>query len=326
MIDLAFVLLAGEAHAQSYGVPDSQGHPNYEERALHLWVNAARVDPVTWQDDGLLDAAGCSINDFAPGEADPKAPLYYNDKLGQVARFHADDMHAEQFVGPESSDGTPMEQRVGLNYPDPIVGEANGAGHTLDYGFVFKGWLCDPEARAVLLSADATELGTGQSGLYATVDVGAGPVETNSPIAQGTHYWIEGTPGDETYVFVDWQRDRTPDKFQVIFQGHPTNLDLYWGTGHQGVWGAVLDVPANQIENSCFQYFFYWELADGTYGTFPETGSLTFGSCASTRGYVEEQVGLNPPEDEKGCATSRASGSLGALAVLAGLLVGRRRR
>src|SRR5688572_25527860 len=95
MIDLAFVLLAGDARAQDYGVPDFQGHPNYEERALHLWVNAARVDPVTWQEDGLLEAAGCSINDFAAGESDPKAPIYFDVKLGQVARFHADDMHEQ---------------------------------------------------------------------------------------------------------------------------------------------------------------------------------------------------------------------------------------
>src|SRR6185503_6621494 len=136
----------------------AQGHPNLEERALHLWVNAARVDPVAWQDDGLLEAAKCSINDFAAGETDPKAPLYFDAALSGTARFHADDMHEEQFVGPDSSNGSTMEQRIGLAYSDPIVGEANGVGHVNDYGFVFKGWLCDADARAVLLSGEATEL------------------------------------------------------------------------------------------------------------------------------------------------------------------------
>src|SRR5262249_37683437 len=158
-IDVAFMLLAGPARAQSYGVPDLQGHPNLEERALHLWVNAARVDPQTWADQGFLDSAvtPCSIADFAPGAADPKAPLYYDAILGQTARGHADDMHTEEFVSTDSSDGTSMEARIGLYYSDPIVGEANGVGHTLDYGVVLKDWLCDASARSVLLSADATE-------------------------------------------------------------------------------------------------------------------------------------------------------------------------
>jgi hypothetical protein len=328
MIELAFVLLAGSAHAQEgYGVPDTQGHPNYEERSLHLWVNAARVDPQYWADEGVLAAANCSIDDFAPGEADPKAPLYYDAALGQVARFHADDMRENDFVGPDSSDPPEtMEVRVGRAYSDPIIGEANAAGHLYDYGFVLKGWLCDDAARAVLLSADATELGTGVSDFYATVDVGGGTVETDSPVALGTHYWLGGEPGDVTYVFADWQGSSTPHKFQVISAGHPVDLDLYWGTDHQGMWGATLDISEGQM-NSCHQYFFYWELPDGSYGTYPEEGSLTFGTCNTQRGWVAEQVGLNPPSDEKdGCATAQPRGSLRALALLAGLLALRRRR
>lgn len=331
MIELAFTLLAGTARAQeAYGVPDSQGHPNYEERSLQLWVNAARVDPQYWADEGLLNAAKCSIDDFAPGEAEPKAPIYYNADLGEVARFHADDMNANEFVGPESSDGTTMEQRVGLAYSDPIIGEANAAGHVYDYGFVLKGWLCDAEARAVLLSADATELGTGMSGFYATVDVGGGPVETDSPVSFATHYWPGGKAEQEdvTYVFTDWQSGSSPYVFQVISGGHPIDLDLYWGTDHQGVWGTVLDITADQM-NSCHQYFFYWELTDGTYGTYPEEGSLTFGSCNTQRGWVAEQVGLNPPsdDDDGGCGCGQSRGTTPrVLVVLAALFALRRRR
>ncbi len=328
MIDLAFVLIAGTARAQEYGVPDLQGHPNYEERALHLWVNAARVDPQVWADAGLLDVAGCSIDDFGSGEADPKAPLYYDTILGATARTHADDMYVEHFVGPESSDGTTMEARVGLLYADPIIGEANSSGHRLDYGFVLKEWLCDADARAVLLSADATELGTGRAGFYATVDVGAGAVDTDGPVALGTHYWPggEGEPKASTFVFADWQGSRTPDVFQVIVAGHPTDLDLYWGTGHQGVWGTELDFSDNDM-STCHAYFFYWELADGSYGTYPEVGSLAFGRCGGERGYVNEQVGLVPPsEEDEGCATAGARGSFRVLAFLAGLFALRRRR
>jgi hypothetical protein len=329
MIELAFVLLAGSAHAQEgYGVPDTQGHPNYEERSLHLWVNAARVDPQYWADQGMLEAAGCSIDDFAAGEADPKPPIYYDADLGQVARFHADDMHSHEYVGSDSSDGTKMEARVGLVYPDTIVGETNASGHILDYGFVLKGWLCDPDARSVLLSSDATELGTGLSGFYGTVDVGGGTVDTKSPVTLGTHYWPGGLEewDDVTYVFADWTNKVSPYKFQVISAGFATDLDLYWGDDHDGVWGAVLDIPESQ-SNSCHQYFFYWELTDGTYGTYPEEGSLTFGTCNTQRGWLTEQVGLNPPaDDEGGCATTRSAGSLKALAILAGLFALRRRR
>jgi hypothetical protein len=329
MIELLFVLLAGTAHAQEgYGVPDTQGHPNYEERSLHLWVNAARVDPQYWADEGMLDAAGCSIADFAAGEADPKPPIYYDPDLGQVARFHADDMQSHGKVSSESSDGTSMEARVGLVYPDTIVGEANASGHILDYGFVLKGWLCDPDARSVLLSSDATELGTGLSGFYGTVDVGGGTVDTKSPVTLGTHYWPGGPDEwkDVTYFFADWTKDVSPYKFQVISAGFPTDLDLYWGNDHDGVWGAVLPISASQ-SNSCHEYFFYWELTDGTYGTYPEDGSLTFGNCNTQRGWLTEQVGLNPPAtDEGGCATTRSTGSLKVLALLAGLFALRRRR
>ena len=330
MIELAFALLAGTARAQDgYGVPDQQGHPNYEERSLHLWVNAARVDPQYWADEGMLNAAKCSIDDFAPGEADPKAPIYYDADLGEVARFHADDMNGHAFVGPESSDGTTMEARVGLAYADQIIGEANAAGHIYDYGFVLKGWLCDEAARAVLLSADATELGTGASGFYATVDVGGGTVDTDSPVSLGTHYWLGGEdePGDATYIFADWQSDVSPYKFQVISGGHAVDLDLYWGDDHQGVWGTVLDITADQL-NSCHQYYFYWELTDGTYGTYPENGSLTFGSCDTQRGWLTEQVGLNPPtEDDGGCGCAQSRGATPrVLLLLVGLFALRRRR
>jgi MYXO-CTERM domain-containing protein len=112
----------------------------------------------------------------------------------------------------------------------------------------------------------------------------------------------------------------------VISAGFATDLDLYWGDDHDGVWGAVLDIPESQ-SNSCHQYFFYWELTDGTYGTYPEEGSLAFGSCNTQRGWLTEQVGLNPPaEDKGGCATTSATGSLKALAILAGLFALRRRR
>jgi hypothetical protein len=64
-------------------------------------------------------------------------------------------------------------------------------------------------------------------------------------LRSGTHYWPGGEEewDDVTYVFADWTNNVSPYKFQVISAGFATDLDLYWGDDHHGVWGAVLDIP-----------------------------------------------------------------------------------
>lgn len=329
MIGVLLPLMATAALAASYGEIDEDGYPSYLDRDLHMWTNVVRVAPQLFEDE--YNSGGCSYTDFEDSEQEPHAPLYYDRNLNVAAVYHSDDMYESGNFSHDSSDGTSFAERVARYYSDSgYVGENIAYGYGTGFNAVFVGWMCSSGHRANIMG-DYNELGTGVVSDYMTQDFGAGTVDTDSPVAMGLH--APELPSDEVSFLVDWQDADAPATLEIILNGAPVEVELEWGTTRQGVYSGVADVSEVQ---GCSEYYVRWATDGGRSGTFPETGSYTFGDC-DDGGWIPDQMcvlGVDCASLEEmgkgieliGCATSgRAAGWAGALAGAA-LIAGRKRR
>lgn len=330
-MNLLFLALVGPAALAGYGDVDQDGDPAWEERDLHLWTNAARVDPEAFEAD--YNSGGCSFDDFSSDEATPKAPLYYDTGLGEAAIYHTDDMHDSGNFSHSSSDGTSFATRVARYYTDSgYVGENIAWGYASGYSAVMTGWMCSTEGhRANIMGGDYNELGTGVVDNYYTQDFGAGTVSTDSPVAMANHAPV--SPSEEASFYADWQDAREPVALELVLDGIPSAMELTWGTAEQGIYGVALELDP---EEACHSYFVRWTREDGTSGAFPEEGSYTFGSgCEGDLGWIPEQVcgygcdgrgvdDLVSGVELIGCASAGAPAAWGAALAAIALLGARR--
>jgi hypothetical protein len=339
-----FVLAFSPAFA-GYGDVDDAGLPSWSERELHLWTNAARVEPEAFEAD--YNAGGCSTDDFSADELTPKAPVYWDHGLNDAARFHSQDMSDNNHFAHESSDGTSFGDRLARFYDSGWIGENIAAGYGDNYAAVFNGWMCSTSGhRANIMSGDWNELGTGVVGTYYTQDFGAGTVDSEGAVAMGVH--SPGSATDGATFRADWQDGAAPATFEVIVDGAATPLALEYGAPEQGVYVAEVEPEASD----CHAYFFRWKTEGGAEGVFPETGSYVYGiDCPESIGWREGQdspggggsgdgggeggaedevtvdlPGIGSPDDPKlvGCSTS--GGLPAGLLGLYGLLALARRR
>jgi uncharacterized protein (TIGR03382 family) len=341
---ISLLLIAAPALAGYGDVVD--GLPSWEERDLHLWTNAVRVDPEAFEAE--YQAAGCGLADFKPGEDTPKGLLYYDHDLNDASRVHCEDMRDNNHFAHESSDGTSFFDRVAKYYTETsFVGENIAYGYSDGYVAVTQGWMCSSGHRENIMRPEFTELGTGVASTYYTQDFAAGSPNWEAPVAMGAH--SPRTATDEATFRVDWQHAEAPAQIAVVVDGEAWPMELEFGVAEQGVY--VADASPDAID--CHQYWFSWKTAEGKLGGFPETGSYTYGQDCSVD-WVEGQKGggagagggdgaeeVPEPDydfplatagdvdgDPKliGCSSAPgvpAAGLLGALAALAG---GRRRR
>lgn len=332
MTPALLVLLNSPAHA-GYGDPDADGNPTWAARELHLWTNAARVEPEAFESD--YNAGGCSTDDFSSDELRAKAPLYYDSGLNAAAEFHTEDMVDSGQFSHDSSDGTSFAARLAQYYQDSgYVGENIAYGYGGGYNTVFRGWMCSTAGhRANIMSGDYNELGTGALSDYYTQDFGAGTVQTDSPIAMAVH--SPQAPTSSLTVYSDWQDALGPTHLRLVLDGVATPLTLAWGAPEQGIYAADVDIDTSV---DCHQYYLAWTTSDAA-GQYPEQGSMTFGDgCDDGIGWIPSQqcvTGENCPVasvDELtadialiGCASAPRRGTPpGALLALA--LLGLRRR
>ena len=330
MISVLLALNMQSAWATPYGAVDEDGYPSWEDRDLHLWTNVVRVAPQDFE--SLYNNGGCSLSDFEDSETVPHAPLYYDRNLNVAAVYHSQDMFDTGNFSHDSSDGTSFAERVARFYSESgYVGENIAYGYGSGYNTVFTGWMCSSGHRANIMG-DYNELGTGVIGDYMTQDFAAGTIDALSPIAMGLHEPAE--PTDSVSFYVDWQDAAAPAELRVILNGKEVPLDLEWGRDTQGVFigeASLTDAPA------CSEYYVRWTTAAGATGTFPESGSYTFGDCDDL-GWIEGQMcvlGINCASAEElnegislvGCtsAPGRVSGWASAGVGLA-LLAARRPR
>ncbi len=284
-----------------YGDVDESGFPSPGERELHLWTNAARVDPAAFEDEYNLEPEPCTLDDFEPDERIPKAPVYLSRPLNEAARFHSDDMQENDWFDHDSSDGTSFPERVARWYSETsFVGENIAFGYVDGWDAMMHGWMCSPGHRANIMLADWTELGTGtnfdgptQWSRYYTQDFGGGSKDTSSSIAMGVHQPLSAGAGTGTTFLADYQGPG-PESFRVVINGVPHELELAWGEEEQGIWRAELPLPE---ERSCHEYFF--EAVDSErVSLFPETGSYQTGvDCSGDNLWIERQMGITGEDD-----------------------------
>lgn len=329
MLLVSLVLALPHANA-GYGDVDGDGHPSWADRDVHLWTNAARVDPEAFEDD--YQSGGCSYyEDFSEDEQTPQAPLYYSRELNEAAVYHSEDMEESGEFSHDSSDGTSFGERVARYYTETgTIGENIAFGYGSGYNSVFVGWMCSESGhRANIMGSSYTELGTGVSGSYYTQDFAAGTADSEGPVAMGVH--SPQDPTGEVTFYADWVDDAAPARLEVVVDGQATSLDLEWGDETQGIFASA---QSWSNDGECHEYFYSWATEAGLEGSFPETGSFLIGSCDAEYDWVDGQMGVSGRDDAEveelvgrlklvGCAT--APGAAGAGWALGLIALARRR-
>lgn len=323
-----------------YGDVNATGHPDWSERAMHLYTNLVRVEPEAFEADYI--AGGCDLSVFSDDERTPKPPLYFNAALNEVARAHSVDMESSGNFSHSSSDGTSFSDRVWSVYDQSTpIGENIAYGYPGVWETVAEGWMCSSSGhRESIMSADYTELGCGVSGTYATQDFGGASLIGSGPIAMAIH--APEVPYGEVAFMADWTDEEAPVQLRVLLEGRPYDLTLLYGTSGQGVYG-IDTVLTSDFADDCLAYHFRYTTTSGLEGTFPEDGSYLFGDCDSDTMWVADQrelgtglgggglPGLQGTEDSStwkrssgGCSVT--SGATIAGIVLPGLLAAAARR
>ncbi len=291
-----------------YGDP-VDGYPNWAERELHLYTNAARVDPEAHEES--YQAGGCSFyQHFSDDEQTPKDPVYWQFDLNDAARYHSDDMHANDWFSHDSSDGTSFQQRMANFYPKSgSVGENIAYGYPDQWAVNFEGWMCSTDGhRANIMSGMWNELGTGVVSNYYTQDFGGGTPETGLNIRMGVHTPQMPRDGSEDITFyADYAGEALSGIF-VVLDGEPYPLEVVWGTDERGVFAVEIELAFEDDGAYCGQYYFWYEDADGE-GTFPEEGSYLLGA-ACDEDWVAEQIGAGGFTSGDG-SSSRGSDLMG---------------
>ncbi len=263
------------------------GFPSWAERDLHLWTNAARVDPTAFraQYDCNMDV------EFTSDEKQPKPPLFYSADLNEAARYHSQEMHQSGVFSHDSPDGTSFGERVARFYDDSgYVGENIAWNYESPWATVIEGWMCSEGHRENIMRSEYVELGTGVVREYSTQNFGGGSADWYGPFAMGVHEPQVPSPGDTLTFYVDWLGD-TPQWIKVFVDGEPRSMELLYGEESQGVYSATLSSP----EGGCHEYWF--QANEGDVWAFPETGSYTFGGGCETA-WVDAQVDASAEEDE----------------------------
>ena len=324
------------------------GYPSWAERELHLYTNAARVDPQAFEAD--YSAGGCSYDDFTSDEQTAKAPIYYSYPLNDAARFHSLDMRDSGNFSHDSSDGTSFGQRLSRFYTETsYVGENIAWGYRDNWAAMMEGWMCSSGHRANIMLANWTELGTGVVDNYYTQDFGGGSADSSIGVRMGVHAPEAAPAGQSLTFYADWAGADLA-VLSLILDGEVYPMDLKWGAWESGVFSVNAPMP-----EGCADYYFVYEDGGGQ-RAFPEDGAYLLGSgCGgdwelrseTLSPWAEDNVDDGPSggggdggiwvdgeEDThdvavKGCATTPTAPGSGALAVVMGLLMiggaGRRR-
>jgi hypothetical protein len=276
--------LALTTFIQGYGdIQDS--YPNYEERAVLLYTNAARVDPEAHDSAYQSGWEPCSFADFTADEKTAKKSLYWSHPLGEAARYHSQDMVDNNFFAHESPDGTTASERVARWYTESSIGENIAYGYADAWEAVMGGWMCSDGHRANIMTGMWAELGVGVVNNTFTQDFGSGEPDTWMSIPMGLHAPRSAQSGTNTTFYSDYlspnfgsmgsSLEDGPFAFDLVLDGLAYPMELEWGDPARGVFKTIVQLPGSQ---ECHQYFF---IADDTAGEsrFPEEGSYLVGAC-----------------------------------------------
>lgn len=313
---LLLSLLAADA---GYGDP-VDGVPSTSERMLHVWTNAARVDPLAFQ-----DVYPCPLTVFRPSELEAQQPLVYHQGLNEIARLHSEDMRSVGAISHTSSDGTSMGARVAPYYEGGFVGENVAAGHLDPFDTVMRAWMCSTGHRANIMEPAYSEFGGGIASEYMTQNFGDRGVSPYAyPISIGGH---EAFVGELTLYAVVYTAE-PPTTVQAWVNGVAVPLELSVGEAEQGLYTALVSADAG-----CSTYWFEVVQEGGARTLFPEEGAYGIGDCGWDDEEARWMVRPAEPEDDDddddeergGCGCAAAPHPASALGLLPALLLLRRR-
>ncbi|MDX1764293.1 MAG: CAP domain-containing protein [bacterium] len=261
------------------------GFPNWEERAFLAVTNMVRMDPRGYR-DAYMDDASILLEQNYP----IAGPLYWNHRLNQSARYHAEDMASQDYFAHDSIDGTLWYERIRLFYPQAASLWENLAAGTMDPMESMNLLLCEgyPPCEPDLSSGDghrqsmmalgARELGTGYAlgasstyKRYWVQDFASNTPTTEPPLVAGSHVTMDG------YVFflLNYAANdgQGPRDIRIVLDGLVYPLDLHLGDVAAGTYAIALS-----DFSGCSTYYF--EAVDGTGDgwRYPGSGELaTYG-------------------------------------------------
>lgn len=285
------MILVGAALAAGYGVP-VDGHPSAVERSVVLWTNAARVAPEEFGDD--YAAGGCSTDDFSEDELTPKAPLYVDLALTEVARAHSEDMDLNGCFQHESCDGTDTFTRIAQYYTESsYVGENIASGTSDARTAVMSMWMCSHSGhRANIMSGDYDEMGAGVSGTLMTQDFASGGV-----LPEGTPPVRVAAEQSDGQLLADWSDDSPPARLDLVTADEVIALDLEFGEPENGIY-------AHNAPEEGTPWRLVWSTKAGVEGAWPAEGALV----AYREEWTEESPGgPGGAEAEGGCGGAEAA-------------------
>jgi hypothetical protein len=279
------------------GAP-ADGWPSLFERRVIVYTNAVRMAPQQYRDKYM---AGFQPNpDGILAAHSAVEPLYYERRLNEAARAHAQDMADHGCFQHDSCDGTPWATRLRNFYPGvSVLGENIAVGYATAKEMVDR-LLCD-ESGGRCAADHTSQAGHRTNIMDARLrQIGTGYVYT----ATGTwrHYWVQdfagNVPATRPFIvaachdflasgktsFLLSYRDETsrlPASIQVIVNGvaHEMRLDL--GSGAAGTYRADLNAAG-----ACREYYFVATTASGDLWRYPGPGHfLTHGEGPCTADY-----------------------------------------
>jgi len=276
-----------------YGEPDSSGHPTYNERANHVFLNAVRIAPSQYKQvymSGYSPSPASILGSTYPAVH----PVYLEPNLVSSSYFHSNDMATNNCFSHPSCDGTDTFARIKSYYTcSGTMGENIAAGYSspLDTN---NQWLCDSTGsacaadgsgsdghRSNMMSNGYKATGVGYAynsaatyRYYWTQDFGGSECKSvTNPVFGGSHYIASGTT---KFIAVYYTSPAVaPSTAQVVIGGTSYNLALDIGANGAGTYAL-----SQTAGTGCRSYYF-------TFGSvrYPDTGCLVTygeGSCTTS--------------------------------------------
>jgi hypothetical protein len=273
-------------------------YPSLFERQAIVYTNAVRMAPQQYRDKYMADFQPNPSSILRSHSA--VEPVYYEPRLNQSARFHAQDMASNGCFQHDGCDGTAWSDRIWSYYPQArAIGENIAVGYASAKAFV-DALLCDASGgqcaqdktsqaghRTNMMSGSFGSIGTGYVPdpkstwrHYWVQDFASNELANKPPIVAGCHDFL--TVGKTSFLLN--YRDtgnRPPASVQVVIDGTPYNMSVDLGVPAAGTYRLDTNKAA-----SCRQYYFLAVTASGQSWRYPGPGAfLTAGEGTCSGDY-----------------------------------------
>eukprot|EP01132_Coremiostelium_polycephalum_P001500 gene1500-1892_t len=273
-----------------YGSSDSAGHPNWYERAAHVLINSARIDPITFRKRyfGLNETNNPGFMKTTPME-----PLYWNQDLMRISMALSDYQINNNCLvcGPTlASRITDIIPQCHLDNIAKDTSEISLIGNVNPLQAVLY-WLCEgptsqciPDNSSTIHRNAILDHTKHSMGMGVVLDKTKGKSfwnldtfgnvctkEIDSPIRSGSH--IINANGYVEYLADFYLKFANPNLTiipNIIINGVNNQMKLLMGTEQRGVYCYIPNSPSYSSD------YYYFEFKDSSGGIFryPASGYL----------------------------------------------------